>query len=251
MISEKEFGSGFSAFWAECTPFMTPHLIAELNLNARVLTDDGGRPLKPMIDKEGEGKSNDLIAEAAFELWAKSVSAGKDVLSLAEDGKLLDDIKANSIARLMGLRAYWHSIGGQFPKTGMHKSIELAIRLERFFTEGRKGNAILIQPRFKGCGLLNSCYGDVLIGSTLYEVKTVERNLRSTDIRQALIYSALNYFSQQYDIQCLSIVNPRRGVEHLFRLERLTERVANKTPAELFHYVTDFLFNFETMHQAQ
>jgi hypothetical protein len=98
--------------------------------------------------------------------------------------------------------------------------------------------------------LLDSCYGDVLAQNTLYEVKIVDRKLRSTDIRQLLIYCALNYNSRQFDIQAVSILNPRRGVEYIFKLERLTERIANRTPADLFHEITDFLFNFESMHHT-
>lgn len=79
----------------------------------------------------------------------------------------------------------------------------------------------------------------------------VDRNLRSTDLRQVLIYCALNYYSQQYDIQAVSIVNPRRGVEYAFRLDKLTERIANKTPPELFHMMTEFLLNFESTHIQQ
>jgi hypothetical protein len=52
---------------------------------------------------------------------------------------------------------------------------------------------VTFEPNFAGCGFLNPCVGDVLIGDALYEVKAGDRRFRSTDIRQLLTYCALNY----------------------------------------------------------
>ena len=103
--------------------------------------------------------------------------------------------------------------------------------------------------RFKGCGILDSCYGDLFVGSCLYEVKCVERNLRSIDIRQVLTYCALNYQSQQITIDEVSIVNPRRGIAFRYGVEALAQQVSGKNSAELFHQIGDFLMNFETIQR--
>ena len=124
----------------------------------------------------------------------------------------------------------------------------IAVRLEDFF-ENEKAGELVIQPRFKGCGILDSCYGDLFMGSTLYEVKCVERNLRSIDIRQVLAYCALNYQSRQFDIDHVCIVNPRRGISFRFGVESLTQKASGKNSAELFHQIGDFLMNFETIQR--
>ena len=67
----------------------------------------------------------------------------------------------------------------------------------------------VFDPSFKGCGLMLQAYGDCLRGSTLFEVKSVERAFRSSDFRQLLTYFFLNRSSQVYQIQRLGVINPR------------------------------------------
>src|SRR5690606_22785783 len=120
-------------------------------------------------------------------------------------------------------------------------AIELAKRLEKYFKNQEESKPILIQPRFKGCGLLDSCYGDILVSPTLYESKMVERNLRSVDLRQLLIYCALNYRSKQYQISDVAVINARRGMLYHFELDYLAKRVSGRTAPELLHHIADFL----------
>jgi hypothetical protein len=87
------------------------------------------------------------------------------------------------------------------------------------------------------------------MGTTLYEVKCVERNLRSIDIRQVLTYCALNYQSRQFEIDEVCVVNPRRGIVFRFGVEALAEQASGKNSADLFHQIGDFLMNFETIQR--
>lgn len=249
MISEKEFAGGFPGFWAEALPFLTPQVVGDLNRAGRPLAGATGAKLKP-LKREGDASESDFVAETAFELFATVVASGRDVLSLAADRKLLGEIASNSISRLLGLRTYWKEIGRKFPKTPDEEAVVLATRMEDFFSEGISSGRVTVQPVFKGCGILDSCFGDVLCPGTLYEIKTVDRNLRSSDLRQALTYCALNYRSKQYQIETVSILNPRRAVEHRFKVEALAARIARRTSAELFHQITEFLANFELMQQV-
>ncbi len=197
-----------------------------------------------------DNSQNDFMAETAFEMFTKAVETGKDVLTLAEDQKLLTDVAGNAISRLLGLKTYWRSIKQKFPKTATEESIALAVRMEDYFAGRPAERPLVIQPRFKGCGILDSCYGDILAGSCLYESKMVDRNLRSADLRQLLIYCALNYGSRQYVIDRVAVLNVRRATVYDFTVEALARRAARKSAPELFHHITDFLCNFETMHQT-
>lgn len=249
MISEKQFASGFPCFWTERLPFLTPQVVTEMNIRRRVLKDAEGEPLEP-FSRRGDNSQNDFIAEAAFELFVVAVRQNVTVLSLAKDRNLLTEVANNSIARLLGLREYWRSIGQRFPKTTSEESVALATRIEDYFAKEAGPEKIFIQPRFKGCGILDSCYGDVLVGTSLYELKIVDRSLRSTDLRQLLIYAALNQRSQQYRINTVVVVNPRRGTEYKFAVEPLIQRISGHTPTELFHRITEFLIDFDAMHKA-
>ena len=43
MISEKDFSNGFSSFWTECLPLLTPQVIARFNLNGMRTYEFGGQ----------------------------------------------------------------------------------------------------------------------------------------------------------------------------------------------------------------
>lgn len=246
MISEKTFSNGFSGFWAESLPFLTPQAIAALNLSGTTM-DDGRRDwMKPMTGS-GDNSNNDVIAETAFGLFAESLKEGKVVVELCKNSALIQRIEDSAKGRVFGLRRE-----GAASPTRAHpntsEAINLATRLETYF-EDHPLESIVIQPRFKGCGILDSCYGDILAKKNLCELKMVNRNLRSADIRQVLAYCALNYRSSQYEIDSVTILNPRRGLEFSFGVEELAERASGKTASELFHQITTFLADFETVHQ--
>jgi len=245
MISEKQFASEFSGFWSETLPFLTPQAIAELNLSGTAMSDGYREWMKPLAGS-GDNSNNDVIAEIAFGLFAESLKEDKPIVKLLEDAALVQRIEESAKSRVFGLRREAalraHST---HPRTG--EAIDLATRLETHFADYAL-DSIVIQPRFMGCGILDSCYGDILARKSLCEVKMVDRNLRSADIRQVLAYCALNYRSSQYEIDSVTILNPRRGLEFSFFVEDLAERASGKNASELFHHITTFLSDFETVH---
>ena len=142
----------------------------------------------------------------AFGIFAAARKEGKDVVTIATDTELLKDVGDSAIRRISVLRQR-RSTTKQVLMSPIEEAIELAKRLEDCFAN-LPGEAVIIQPRFRGCGVLDSCYGDLLASQCLYEVKMVDRNLRGMDLRQVLVYCALNYRSQQYIINSVSILNP-------------------------------------------
>jgi hypothetical protein len=247
MISEKEFATGFTGFWAECLPLLSPQVIAEFNLKGTPLPK-GRRDLVKPLASSSDSSNNDVIAETAFGLFAASVKKEMDVLTLARDQALIKGIGDSAIARIGGLRGYGRT-KRYFANTPTDQAVELARRLEKFFASRAEERPITIQPRFKGCGILDSCYGDILASTTLYESKMVDRNMRSADLRQLLIYCSLNYRSLQYAIERVTVLNVRRAIVYEFSIEYLAQRASGKTAPELFHEITNFLCDFERMHQ--
>jgi hypothetical protein len=247
MISEKEFATGFTGFWAECLPLLNPQVIAEFNLMGTPLAEDRWGLVRPLTSSS-DNSNNDVIAETAFGLFAASVKQEMDVLALAQDQALIKGIGDSAIARIVGLSGYWRT-KRRFVSTPTDQGVELARRLEEFFASRSEERPITIQPRFKGCGILDSCYGDILASTTLYESKMVDRNMRGADLRQLLIYCSLNYRSRQYAIECVAVLNVRRAIVYEFPIEYLARRASGKTAPELFHQITNFLCDFEAMHQ--
>lgn len=247
MISEREFAEGFTGFWTGCIPCLTPQLIAELNLIGKPMSDGSGFVVKP-LQSHGPSMNNDLVAEIAFGLFAAGCTGGKRVIALFRDQTIMPQIVTHARDRISRLR------GGSNPQANDFSiqdvdALELAVRLENYF-DSECGEKILVHPRLKGCGVLDSCHGDLFCDDCLYEVKMVDRNLRSVDLRQVLTYCALNYQSQQFPIKNACILNPRRGIALHFDLEWIARRTSGKSSAELFHQIIDFLASYETIHQV-
>ena len=245
MISEKQFSEQFSGFWNQCLPFLTPQVIAQMNISGTPMPDSRGFVAKP-LDATEDSANNDLVADTGFGIFTAAMQAGKSVHSILNSA-LLKRVTESAFERIKRLRSS-EGKAEMKPLRGNDDSIEIAVRLEDFFENEGVGE-LVIQPRFKGCGILDSCYGDLFMGSTLYEVKCVERNLRSIDIRQVLTYCALNYQSRQFEIDHVCIVNPRRGISFRFGIESLTQKASVKNSAELFHQIGDFFMNFDTIQR--
>ncbi|HKV08075.1 MAG TPA: hypothetical protein VJ725_08065 [Thermoanaerobaculia bacterium] len=115
---------------------------------------------------------------------------------------------------------------------------EILVEFSRFRNDP---GLIVPRPSFAGCGLLSACHGDVLIGQTLYEIKSVDRGSHQPDLRQIVVYCALNFASPQYDIRRVGLLNPRRGTYFDSDLEWLIQNLSGKGSAELFYEILDFL----------
>jgi hypothetical protein len=247
MISEKNFAEGFTGFWTECLPFLTPQLIGELNLSGSPMPNSNGFVVKPM-KAAADSSNNDVIAEIAFGLFAAACSRNKAVVTILKDTQAVKSIITEATERIRILRRLSANESSAVAFS-TNDAIELALRLDCYF-DHESYKTLTVQPRFKGCGIMDSCYGDLLCDDRLYEVKMVDRNLRSVDLRQLLIYCALNYQARQFQINTACVINPRRGIAFRFDLEVLAQRLARKNSAELLHQICDFLGNFEAIHQA-
>ena len=113
--------------------------------------------------------------------------------------------------------------------------------LQDFVHGWEDGEKIVPRPAFSGCGFLAACRGDLLLGHTLYEMKRVERGFRQPDLRQLVIYCALNAAAAQHDIRRVGLINPQRGTFFRADLEWLVRNLAGRGSAELFPDILDFV----------
>ena len=104
------------------------------------------------------------------------------------------------------------------------------LRMNEYF--GRMPS-LRVTPEFPGCGFLDACVGDVLAGVCLYEVKAGERAFRSIDIRQLLIYAALNRSARKYRIEAIGVFNPRVGIAFETSLDELCRQISGTNSIEL------------------
>ena len=104
-------------------------------------------------------------------------------------------------------------------------------------------DVVVTRPRFPGCGLVDAAEGDLLIGTTLYEVKAVSRGFRSSDLMQVLMYLTLNRAagSSAQPLTRVALVNPRRGELFAMDCESLSWQVAGKSETELLDRIVEYI----------
>ncbi len=105
---------------------------------------------------------------------------------------------------------------------------------------------IIVRPVFDGCGYIDASEGDVILGDVIYEVKTVERQFRGTDIRQVVTYAALNSLSKQYTVSNIGLFNPRSGMYFQENIDVLCWEISGKTGQELFSEIEKAISSGET-----
>lgn len=121
----------------------------------------------------------------------------------------------------------------------LDESLALADRLLTYFYSTRMSGpgAIILSPKFSGCGVVGSCSGDVRKGQVLYEIKAGSRNFRSIDYRQLLVYASLYYSDTGEILEGLAVCNPRTGIVVSVPIQTFAYEVSGLVPLELFERV--------------
>ena len=235
MITEKQFALGFSGFWQGLLPMLERHVRA-VNLNVRRIAP----PVRSQIKPAAHG----IVNELAFRLFAAASASGDPIDSLSTEA--IESAIGSATAHIRGLRQLSRTpIRG--PETDeLREAMALAKRHVRFFR--RKGDLKLL-PGFPGCGWLSECAGDVLAKETLFEVKSGQRGFRSTDLRQVLVYCALNFAAKDFDISQVCLVNPRVGVYLEEDLEELCGAASGASAVEVLAAIVEYCSESQDRYQ--
>jgi len=80
------------------------------------------------------------------------------------------------------------------------------------------------------------------IGESLFEVKTVDRNLAGKDIRQLLVYLALQAATGDRKWRSGGLFNPRRARYYQFYVDELVPKMSGgNSAAEVLREIVEFL----------
>lgn len=225
MIDAATFAGEYHAFWQTSTP-TSEHFVRRMNL------DGVERFELPMPNSKTTDRA--YLAEFAFFLFVQSKQAQAQHVSkedLWAQAKKETDAKMQHYAR-QGVR-----IVDQFTNEQREEVGEISKRLSFFF--GLRQSPLHLRPKFNGCGYIDRSEGDVISQTTIFEIKTVSRKFRSSDIHQALTYSALNFCSSQHKILRLGLVNPRAGLYFEEDIDKVCQGVSGKPSQELLIDIVD------------
>ncbi|MCY4045358.1 MAG: hypothetical protein OXE99_09780 [Cellvibrionales bacterium] len=239
MISEKSIASEFKGFWNESLPLLTPSFVRvfnEANLNDLTeypLRDIKRVPIGTLVQK------HDLVAEFAFQLarLAHEKSLWIEELKLDKN-----NIKTAYSSTISFLKKYATEDGTiVLNKKEIEESLVLAEQYD-YFIDVQNSNNVEFSPQVAGAGFLGLCKADLSIDETLYEVKTVSRNIAGKDIKQLLIYLALQHSTGNRRWKYAGFYNPRKAQFYKFSIDHLIYRTSGgKSTSELFNDIIDFL----------
>jgi len=235
MISETFFARSFTSFWQGMLPYGDA-LVRRLNTQYVV-------PYTPPAASIIHPRRRALVNAIAFERFRHQAHKGKEVSEVEEFA--MDEFVR---VRIQSLNSPEEVPVSEPTPAERSEARLLGQRLSTFFFEQEKGAKLTVSPVFPGSGILDSCRGDVVAGGTIYHVKTGDRAFRITDLRQTLVYCALNSESRQHSLSRVCLVNPQRGRFAKLSLEGVCREACGRSSAELFGTMIEFLSSRGASH---
>ncbi|MFD2053896.1 hypothetical protein ACFSQT_12605 [Mesorhizobium calcicola] len=124
----------------------------------------------------------------------------------------------------------------------------LARWLRRYFlSQGISLNDIKA-PTYRGHGIIGSCKGDFEFANTLVEMKYADRQFRSHDLRQVIVYAALRYFEGKETYEAIILMNPLRGVEFTTNIDEIVYSASGSDAPEFFQKLSYAISSGEISH---
>ncbi len=231
MISEKAFVSSFNSFWQELIPSGDAYLRA---MNIRRL-----HFISP-LESDTEPNRRAIVNEIGFLLYKSSINLLTTISEIYKTSEL-ESVSRQSLQ----LAENYQGLGENelsFPtQSEQDEGLQIANRLKVYFCEYEKENKVLPAPLFRGCGFVDDCYGDLLAGNTIYEVKSGDRSFRLMDVKQILVYVALNFISKDFKIENVGFLNPRVGTYYRISLSEFSLALSGKNTIELLSEIIEFI----------
>lgn len=228
LITVTELSRGYSSVWKRTFPFISK-LVRKSNLQKETFEDH----LTSKLDSSRRA----IVNEIGFRIFEKSHKLGVENLE-AED---IEIISVQACKYLAGLERVEHVAMPN--KEELEESILIARRTRQYFSENEPRTELIISPEFNGCGMVTPCFGDVLSGDTLYEIKAGEREFRVSDLKQLLVYATLNFSEHDETIKYIALMNPRRGDFVKLGIKESVEIASGKAAADAFYELINFFDN--------
>src|ERR1035438_45493 len=218
-MNERDIANGFSAVWSEFFPMLSPTFIVAFNeAFVRPILGSGG--IVPAVSSKAKTARPDVLAEFAFRLASAAFEAGIPVKAAVSDESLLDAADLAASKRIREFRPDLPLAELRLNKLEQQEGARLAAVYEEFLRLWPTESATF-SPKIRGNGLLSSCFADLSVGKTLFEVKTIVRPFHSRDLRQLLVYLALQSATGERRWDYGGLFNPRLGVFCNFNIDWL------------------------------
>lgn len=226
MISERDISEKFSAIWKQNFPLMTPSFM-------RVFNEAQIKRINENPIPKSENIRYDIVSETSFNL--------SEIVTIEEQSvdKIINNSSRFKKVVSETAKSIWTS--GNYKKDDLRLEKEEIEEIQKIcentleFIQLTKTKEVEFKPKLKGYGFIPDLIADLSIDDTLYEIKTVSRNFKSSDLKQLFIYLALRQVSEGVNWKYAGLYNPRRGTFCKFNVKSLIYNLTGgQTPNETF-----------------
>lgn len=244
MISERIAVRAFESVWSTCIPMLTPAFINSFNQQFVKPIVCAGKPLRP-VPASYTSDSPSLVAELGIQIVRSAVEAQKSVEDIAKDQTSVGAAWSRSLELI-------NRYEGEKPdiitlplnSDDASDALGLARNLSSFLDQF-DGDAEF-SPLIPGSNKLSRCEADLAVAKNLIEIKTASRRFRTVDLRQLLLYLALDWVGGEPRWTRGCLVNPRRAEWADFDVDWLMRRLTGRPAADVFRDLIDaFNSDFE------
>lgn len=229
MISVTQLSRNYPSIWKKTFPFLN-RLVKKCNLQKQNF-DEG-------IITKSNPHHRALINETGFYLYNQMVKNKVNKVSDLSQ-KVISNVCKSVFVYISSLDFNPDKLK-PLTKTEVVEASLIAEKLFHYFFYYEKDSVIQNFPYFPGCGLVSDCYGDVLAGTTLYEIKAGERDFKIADLKQILIYLTLSYSFHQNLISHMGLLNPRIGNYIVLPVKDSIELASGQSTIDCFGELIDF-----------
>lgn len=230
MISERKFAKRYISFWNRTCP-LSRSFVRKANLMSK-------RYSVPLIsDIKSDRRS--LVSETAYRLFLSLLEP--DIMERKKTTRREDE--RLFAAALEGTIQFLKPFYAQNEITASEKNevLSLCDRLLDFFIGFFEETSYVANPTFPGCGIIGTCYADLMVENTIFEIKTTNDNFIAPDFRQVIVYLALNHISNLYEFEKVFLVNPLRGVYFDIDVEDMVVSISGDNPLILYYEIERYV----------
>lgn len=235
MITELGFSRNYASFWRELLPGGDDFIRI---MNKAKIVDFGKQ-----IQNIDEANRRALVNSIAFEVYYRYATCDYSNLSSIQRAALVDKfIEESKVSEIKRIQFLYKNTLSEIISANEKKVIkELFDGLLSRYNINTKH--LFIKPVFNGCGLLFDAEADIIVDTKLVEIKAGARNFGIQDIRQLLIYGALNHVSDshKYNINKFELYNPRMGVYWSESSYDVANECAGCSIEEVYNEIINFI----------
>ena|GEM_PF-5704091 len=233
MISEKMFIRNYSGFWSALFPLQKTFIKG-------VILESSQNQCERELRITGRRFS--FVSEVGFQMYSKCFYERIDVNSVKYNSALHNSIEELCKQKFKLFGDDDDTICDSLSETEFGDSQKIAYILENKFCNRR----VLMSPMFCGCGIIDTCYGDIIADDILFEIKAVNRNFNMMDFKQLVTYCSLNHITKTHVINSIGLFNPKKNMSYVISLDLFAATIAGTKINDVYWNVIHFISQDES-----